>query len=275
MHASTMNKRKGFTLIELVVVIVLLGVLAVGVTGFMRMGATLFVETQSRTDMLATGRFVMERLNRELRTALSNSAKVEVNGSIQCITYLPIIEAVDYVNVPVVTDATSPSNTLSIVAVNAVELAANIVAGNNYNVAVSPTDMNQIYNVNSGIVQPLQKIAIAITGNQWDISFNNNIAFNSDSPTSRLYFIANQVSYCAFNQQLRRFVTNSPINADNPITFFNTNGVLMANNVANNHSPFTLNTAQARNATVQIELRLTEQDDTIVLNSEVHIPNAP
>ncbi|MDG1750525.1 MAG: type II secretion system protein, partial [Thalassotalea sp.] len=69
MH-SLLVKHKGFTLIELVTVIVILGVLAVGISSFLQFGTRIFSETSARDELISSARFSVERINREVRHAL-------------------------------------------------------------------------------------------------------------------------------------------------------------------------------------------------------------
>lgn len=276
---------KGFTLVELVIVIVLLGILSVGASGFIRLGSEMFVDTKNRSDMVATGRFVIERLNRELRTALPNSVRVQESGAMQCITYMPIITTVNYLDIRTASENETAINTFSAVAFD----DSNIDVGGStqYRAAVYPTSTAEIYNAtNNEIIQSLGGIttiaipAEADQSNRRDITVSQNILFATDSPTSRLYFIGvNNVSYCVLGREIRRFEGDNPIDDGSLVTFFNSNGVLMANNLLNSNFPFSLNeSTQFRNATVLIQLVLQEGVDVneqVTFNNEVHIPNAP
>lgn len=267
---------QGFTLVELVIVIVLLGILSIGVTSFIRFGSDMFVDTKNRSDMVATGRFVTERLNRELRSALPNSVIVQGDGNVQCIEYIPIITTVNYLDIPTLSANEGEAKIVSVVKFDDSEIPEN----ENYTIAVYPSSNNYDYTVEGDKVKNISNIIIdkSSTNNQWDITFDNNVRFSVDSPTSRLYFINEKVSYCVFAKNLKRFEGNDPFDGGNSILFFNNvdNGVLMANNLLEKYFPFTLSQpTQFRNATVLIRLVLEVNQEEVVFNNEVHIPNAP
>ena len=64
------TKQQGFTLIELVTTIVILGVLAVGASSFLRFGSQIFIDAIDRDEIISSARFSLVRLNRELRQYL-------------------------------------------------------------------------------------------------------------------------------------------------------------------------------------------------------------
>ena len=63
----------GFTLIELVMVILLLGIMATFASQFIGIGTQIYGDARSREQLMSDARFAMERLNREVRDALPGS----------------------------------------------------------------------------------------------------------------------------------------------------------------------------------------------------------
>ncbi|WP_141193212.1 PilW family protein, partial [Vibrio sp. V17_P4S1T151] len=76
---------RGFTLIEMVIAIILLSVVGLFLGSVIRQSMGIYVDTTAREALIQQGRFVTERLSRELREAVPNSVMVE-NG---CIEFLP------------------------------------------------------------------------------------------------------------------------------------------------------------------------------------------
>lgn len=289
-RSHSFRKNKGFTLVELVIVIVLLGILSVGVSGFLKIGSEMFVDVKNRSEIVATARFAMERLNRELRSALPNSVMTNPTAgfdasAIQCIQYIPIETTAHYVDIPTSDTNELQSNTISVVEFDVNELVFD--GSNDIQVAVYPLNNNDVYDGSQNKIKLLESVTIDQSnaiGNskQWDLNFSNNILFATDSPTERLYFIGDKVSYCVRQTELKRFVGNNPLNDANPITFFNndSNGVLMATDLlfdANQGEyPFRVSEAtQFRNSTALIKLIFSRNEEFVVFNNEVHIPNAP
>ncbi len=68
---------RGFTLIELVMVILLLGIMATFTSQFIGIGTQIYGDASSREQLMSDARFAMERLNRELRDAVPGSERIE------------------------------------------------------------------------------------------------------------------------------------------------------------------------------------------------------
>lgn len=73
--------RKGFTLIELIMVIVLLGVMAGILTPFILKAMQAYSASKARAELVSKGRVAMERLAREVRNAVPNSLTVLDGGN--------------------------------------------------------------------------------------------------------------------------------------------------------------------------------------------------
>jgi len=72
---------KGYTLIELVMVIVLLGIIAGVVAPFILKAMQAYTASKARAELVAKGRLAMERLAREVRVAVPNSLTVLDTGN--------------------------------------------------------------------------------------------------------------------------------------------------------------------------------------------------
>ena len=76
----------GFTLVELVMVIVLLGIVAGILAPIISQSVTAYSDTQARSNLTAKGRIALERLAREMRHAIDGSVEVVSGTSIEFIT---------------------------------------------------------------------------------------------------------------------------------------------------------------------------------------------
>jgi MSHA biogenesis protein MshO len=75
----TVHKSSGFTLIELVIIIVIIGILAAMSTQLITLPVKSYIDLKRRTTLVDTADITLRRMRRDIRRALPNS--VRVNGS--------------------------------------------------------------------------------------------------------------------------------------------------------------------------------------------------
>lgn len=277
----------GFTLVELVTVIIVLGVVSVGISGFIRTGVEIYSDATERDQLLSDSRFIVERINRELRMAIPNSVRVTANssGSIQCVEFVPSVWVSFYTSLSVVPD-TSATATI-------VEYANNPVG-----FVLKPSDFAIVYPTNNKennsdvyhLANDKRKAISSCSDNGSDTSCNTaddpggtakltiTGAFKDHSPASRLYIARKTVSYCASSIN-RSIYRNEGDITESQLVY--SSGVLMAENISNDftapeEAPFTVYDATlTRNSLIHILLAFERNEEIINYSSEVHIPNVP
>ncbi|WP_194436168.1 PilW family protein [Vibrio fluminensis] len=88
-------KIKGFTLIEMVVSITILGIVSIGLMNFGLLSSSIFVENKYRLEALEEARFALARFARELANTVPLSPRVLDSGS--CLEYLPLLYVGEFV----------------------------------------------------------------------------------------------------------------------------------------------------------------------------------
>jgi MSHA biogenesis protein MshO len=195
-----MRAARGFTLIELVMVILLLGVMATFTSQFIGIGTQIYGDASSREQLMSDARFALERLNRELRDAVPGSVRVEDdNGRLveqgSCLRFWPIAAASRYLG-------PAASTTLSIA--TPVRLPAK-------------QDMAIIYplpDAGNGNTNTLDKGCLqgrctaevtgvgAVVSGALPLTLAAVVA--KDSPGQRIYFANQQVRFCIAGSRLTR-----------------------------------------------------------------------
>ncbi|QOL26754.1 prepilin-type N-terminal cleavage/methylation domain-containing protein [Thalassotalea sp. LPB0316] len=260
---------KGFTLIELVTVLVLLGVLSVGISGFIGVTTQIYVDVTTRDELIASARFSIERLNREIRGALPNSIRTLNND--RCLEFTPAPLSAVYTQLSVAPDP----QTDEIKFIRFFSDGANLY-NDDLEVIVYPLSPSDVYDNNDkrAAINSLDQ-----TGNEWTLTLSANKQFPAHSPTSRLYFVQSPISYCidadvsGENGKLYRYQNYNGYSNGVP----NSTGVLMAQSLDISGSiPFRYAEAtRLRNAIVLINISFAANDETISFNNEIQVPNVP
>lgn len=282
------RKGNGFTLVELILVIVVLGILATATTSYLGLGARMYAEASDRDKLLSQSRFALERLTRELRNALPNSVRLHnANNGWQCIEFVPVIVAARYTTIPTVAQPGASIPLFSMASEwtrLSVEEASYIAENKIFRVYVYATDRSQIYPAaepSSGRFHSLSLVdlyTIVGTSAPFAVTLNlsGNVSFSNSSPSNRLYLADQPVSYCiTTSSQLLRYESYG-YSASTPTLNAN-NGVLMAKNLNTLQSSFVIEEpVLSRNSVVHVVLAFESGfSDGLFFNQEIHIPNAP
>lgn len=274
---------QGFTLVELVMVIVVLGVVSTVTTTFLGTGATMYADASERDRLLSQSRFAVERITRELRNAVPNSVRVSTDG--RCLEFIPLLSAGRYEVVP-----------LQLAIASQIEFYAadtDVSALTNATFAsVYPTSPEHLYNPNylasNNTVRTIPLNAVntepAGSGTKVTLAFSD-AGFESDSASQRLYLWQRPVSFCVEGSSLYRYEGYERTNSqpELPAEFQSAGGavegVLMAEQLtAVTNSQFFRYDPGVFSRTSVVHLVLSFSSsfaDNLFFSQEVHIPNVP
>lgn len=266
-------RTRGFTLIELITVLVLLGVGVVGVATLLRSMADIYLAQNEREQLLSESRFVLERLSRELRDAVPNSLRVSNNGLVSCVEFVPFTSVVRYRNLPLQPD---PQSVIEVVSL------AGFTASSGQLLLVNPLSVGDVYGNTLQKAQLQSKSQPDSNQPVYRLQLNQPTAFASGSVARRLYLLDAPVSYCALGGEIRRY-QNYNLQSSQPLPGSGlNNGALMAQQVRNdlNAQPvFVLaEPGLTRNSMLRIELVLASDADadTLLTYSQlVQVSNVP
>lgn len=265
------KQNSGFTLVELILVIVLLGIVGVTITTLYSKTIQGYLEGEARITMSATARQSLDRVGREVREAMP--ASVRVNATQDCVEFVPIVGATRYINLP----TTQPQNTLTFVEPDASTEISGLNTTNLY-VMVIPLNQNEVYNTSGhfGQIASFTKLG----GNETQANLTANTRFNRKSPQQRLFFVRQPVSICVTGGNLNRY-TNYGFNIAQPAIGAMGAATLLLNRLLLNNNgtpinPFSYSPGTlSRSGLLLINFVVEGRNESINLEHEVHVRNIP
>lgn len=284
-------KQQGFTLIELISVIVILGVLATATTQYIVFGTKIYVQSNERQQVLTQSRFLIERMTREIRGAVPNSVRVDGTGA--CLEFVPIKTSGAYrtdsgATRPPIAPAPA-STTMDVVSWDVQNSQEN---DRLYIFATSSSDIYDGLNTTNDKMARILSVAETVAGSapRYTITFKQEPSdtapvadfFSEGSPITRYFTADRSINYCLVqNGSLYDVYRFENANYGPVQTVINSpSGVLMAEGLTNNlvlNPPFEfVDAAQTRNSIVNLYLQFRANlTENMFYNHEVHIPNVP
>jgi MSHA biogenesis protein MshO len=238
-------KSTGFTLIELVIVIIVLSAIGIATTSYISTGVSIYTDISERDRELSGTRFAMERLRRDILNALPNSLKVSSDN--QCLTFTPIIKSSLYGSGFPIAPISAVSGSIASI--------ADYTVGTGDKAVVYLLDESELV-LTSGKVHEIKTLV------DENVTFTNAISFPLSSPSKRFYIINNSKSYYFT-------VTDELILASD----CHLSGSTMANNIEGEFE-IAKPTLQ-RNGLAKVTFMLNFDGQEVPIEQTLHVNNAP
>lgn len=257
-------KSDGFTLIELITVMVVVAVISALSFGFYVTALESYADTQERTRLVNRGRQAIEQITRQLRGAVPNSVRITNSGN--CVEFLPLAGGGFYLaRVPDADNGAAASASIATAPFRVDFDSARYVA-------IGALSSGELYGGNS-----LASLASALAEGtiQTNLTLSAGKVWLRNSSVSRFFLGANPQAFCLNGTELRYFYGYAT-----PFTTTGTpsgSGHLLASGVSSPSSiPFALEAGTAvRNTMAIIDLAFSEGGMQAPLRQEVFIRNAP
>lgn len=280
------RQHQGFTLVELILVIILLGIVGVGTANFIRSASNIYVDVSQRESLLRGASFAVERFTRELSTAVPNSVRIGGNAAVHCVEFVPINWSSFYLDLPLASNSTSNIETIEMSSIDGVAYVPNA----NELAIVYPLTPSHVYDPSTQRAQPILSCSDDGDGDCATLDDGDKVIqlevandYPLSSPTSRVYLANTSISYCVRNQSLYRHVGGVAVNQ--PI--YTSGGSLMAQGLNNvlSASPATnpqitdpfqsIAATLQRNGYTRANFLFSRDDEQISIVKEVQVPNVP
>jgi len=296
---SPMQKQRGFTLVELIMVIVIMGVIGGMVSVFMKSPIDAYFASGRRAALTDVADTVVRRMARDIQRALPNS--INTSGDKLCLEFIPTktggrYRAVDMTAVPGSSLAFgSADSTFYMLGDNAslpADQQIKAVTGEYDVIAVSNMgfDVGDAYTgSNTAVLSGMATVAPTVSpsevnGTQTALTFGT-VTFNIAlaSPSNRFQVIPAKekvVAYVCSNSNLYRIASTTlahicPATVTSTLPSISSGAAMLARNAT-----CTLNYSGSdlqRNALVSMVLNVTDatSGESVSLQHEVHVSNTP
>jgi MSHA biogenesis protein MshO len=253
---------QGFTMIELIMVIVLMSIISLASIEIINFTVQAYDKTLGRQTLGNSARVATDRISRELRSALPNSARVSGN----CLEFIPINAAGSYIDLPVEAGAA----TFQAIPFNAGQESAT------GRTAVYPVD-TRVYNLSSNILSGASTLGLPDVNNEIQVTLVASHQFPNHSPGSRFFLVAEPVSFCIDGENLFRY-ENYEFNSSQPsvggLPSALPDRAVLVQNVDSSITPFTvIDQSLQRNAIVAIDLIFSHDSEMVRIAHEVQLRN--
>jgi MSHA biogenesis protein MshO len=193
-----MTKLSGFTLIELILTVVVVGIVALAASNTLQLGFQSYNDSIDRQDNQMQAKFLIEKLSRELRHAVPNS--IEVSSSQECVSFIPVEASAFYLELPLFNEKQIDTVLLS--------NKASVIAG--LNLTINPSNQNELIEINGSRYVAIDSVTVSGGVSTINFSTNNNPAFTSNSVSGRAFIYKPEViSYCIVPGKVNRTITNT------------------------------------------------------------------
>ncbi len=268
------RSQRGFTLIEAIVAMVLLGIAGSLVGMFIRIPIEGYFDTERRARLTDTADTALRRMARDLRLALPNSIRITAVGNVRYLEFLQTRTGGRYRTDPTAAGGGNPLE-FGIADTNGFDVLGNPLdfqAGDHVAIANLGTD--------SGADAYTGNNMVPVTGVAGGMVQFAAFHFPVPSPGARFFIVDQRVTYeCNPDAGLLRRYSGYPLVEKNQPTPPGVAPVLLANRVANRANACTMtydaNVANTRMGVVSMSLTLEEAGESVTLLHQVHVSNVP
>lgn len=259
------RKSSGFTFVEIITVLVILGIVASIGSGFLISTVDAYRLTEVRAKLVARGRTSVEQITRQLRLAVPNSLRVSASGN--CIEYLPLVGGANYKNI-------LPDEENGAPPISSIDTSPFIIdLGSPTYVIVGALSSSEIYtNASSARASLASTVGSPVTS----LNLASSHVFIRNSINKRIFVADEPKRFCVNASSLVQY--HSYTFDTGAVTDMSPGGSvsIMSFEVAAAGTAFSLSPgSENRNAAVIISLSFSGNAETVEFNQQVLVRNVP
>lgn len=266
-HPDRKFRSAGFTLIELITVIVILGIVAGIGSSFIVNTVDSYDAVQKRSKLVNHGRLVVEQITRQIRVAVPNS--VRVSGTGNCVEFMPLVSGATYIG-----DLPDSDNGAAAVAtVSTAPFSLGLGSANH--VTVGALTSTEIYANGS----PNGRVGAGALGAgppYTSVNFSSAHQFIRNSVNQRIFLSDNPKRFCLIGTTLYEYSSYGFSTAALSDLDPGGSSSVMAEDVSTSGQAFTLTAGSENlNTALDVSLNFSAGSNQITLTQQVLVRNVP
>lgn len=266
---------QGFTLVETIMVIVIIGILGAMVAVFIKRPVDAYMDNARRAALSDVADTAVRRMSRDIHKALPNSIR-QPSSNNQCIEFIPTKTGGRYrsetnsTGAGDILDFTTADTSFDMFGLNSTLPADQQIAPNDiiaiYNLGILNANAYNADNTSTVTAVAAGGLAnethISITGKQFPLASGSNRFHVIPANEKIVSYVCDTVNHVLIRTADYAYTTSCP-----------STGAVLAQNVSSCN--FVYDASNQHNALVQIQINMTDNGETVSLYHEVHVNNTP